>query len=47
MKRYSPFVVRGSLLLMESLWAYALVAWFVRHPIWPDDGAFSFGGPHR
>jgi hypothetical protein len=29
MKRYSGIVVRSSLLLMESLWVYALVAWFV------------------
>lgn len=29
MKRYSPLLVRGSLLIMESLWVYAFVAWFV------------------
>jgi hypothetical protein len=28
-KRYSPLIVRGSLLLMESLWLYALVAWLI------------------
>jgi uncharacterized protein DUF4129 len=29
MTRYSPLIVRGSLLLMESLWVYALVAWLI------------------
>lgn len=29
MKRFAPFIVRGSLLLMESMWVYALVAWVV------------------
>ena len=29
MKRYSPLIVRGSMLLMESFWVYALVAWLV------------------
>jgi hypothetical protein len=39
-KRYSPFVVRGSLLLMESLWAYALVAWFVAITVGGDRPTF-------
>ena len=40
MKRYSPLIIRGSLLLMESLWVYALVAWFVAITVGGDKPAF-------
>ncbi len=29
MKRYAPLIVKGSLLLMESMWVYAAIAWLV------------------
>ena len=40
MKQYSGLIVRGSLLLMESLWVYALVAWFVAFTVEGDRPTF-------
>ena len=40
MSKYSGLIVRGSLLLMESLWVYALVAWFVAFTVEGDRPTF-------
>jgi hypothetical protein len=40
MRRYSGLIVRGSLLLMESLWVYALVAWFIAFTVEGDRPTF-------
>ena len=40
MRRYSGLIVRGSLLLMESLWVYAFVAWFVAFTVEGDRPTF-------